>query len=177
LEKQQSDSRRRKAFFFDRDGVINIDHGYVSKIEEFDFISGIFEVMRSLVEKGYTLIVVTNQSGIGRGYYTEEDFRRVTEWMLKRFSDEGIKITAVYSCPHSPELKCDCRKPEPGMFFEAIREHKLDPSICWMVGDKVTDMQAAETAGIQNRVLIGCAESGHNTHTISTLRELMELPV
>ena len=167
----------QKAFFFDRDGVINVDHGYVSKIEDFDFLSGIFQVMRSLAEKGYALIVVTNQSGIGRGYYTKDDFQRVTEWMIQRFADEGVEITAVYSCPHSPELNCDCRKPAPGMFLQAIREHKLDPSVCWMVGDKVTDMQAAEAAGIQNRVLIGCAESGHNTHTISTLRELMDLPI
>ena len=167
----------QKAFFFDRDGVINVDHGYVSKIEDFDFMSGIFPAMRRLAEKGYALIVVTNQSGIGRGYYTEEDFRRVTEWMLQRFAAEGIPIAAVYSCVHSPELNCGCRKPAPGMFLQAIREHQLDPSACWMVGDKVTDMQAAETAGIQNRVLIGCAESGHNTHTISTLGELLELPV
>lgn len=167
----------QKAFFFDRDGVINIDHGYVSKIEDFDFISGIFPVMRSLAEKGYALIVVTNQAGIGRGYYTEEDFRTLTAWMLEQFAAEGIEIAGVYRCPHRPGEGCSCRKPEPGLFLQAIRDHQLDPSACWMLGDKSSDLQAAEAAGIQNRVLLGRADLRHSTHTISNLGELLELPV
>jgi D-glycero-D-manno-heptose 1,7-bisphosphate phosphatase len=167
----------QKAFFFDRDGVINIDRGYVSKIGDFTFMDGIFPLMRSLSEKGFLLVLVTNQSGIGRGYYTEEDFLRVTEWMLKRFADEGIRIAAVYRCPHSPESGCACRKPAPGMFLQAIREHGIDPAVSWMVGDKPGDMAAAEAAGIPNRVLLGGAVSVHSTHTVANLTELLELPV
>jgi D-glycero-D-manno-heptose 1,7-bisphosphate phosphatase len=167
----------QKAFFFDRDGVINVDHGYVSKAENFDFMEGIFPFMRLLAGKGYLLIIVTNQAGIGRGYYTEEDFRKLTGWMTGRFAEEGIQIAGVYRCPHHPDEKCSCRKPEPGMFLQAIRDHQLDPDLCWMLGDKVSDLQAAEAAGIRNRVLLGGAESVHSTHTVSTLSELLKLPV
>lgn len=168
---------KQKAFFLDRDGVINVDHGYVSKIEDFQFMDGIFPVLRALAEKGYALIVVTNQSGIGRGYYTKEDFARVTEWMLAQFEAEGITIIAVYNCPHSPESNCACRKPAPGMFLKAIQDHSIDPSASWMIGDKSSDMQAAAAAGICNRVLLGTAESVHSTHHISEISQLLELPV
>ncbi len=167
----------QKAFFFDRDGVINVDHGYVSKPEDFDFMEGIFPAMRLLAGKGYLLIVVTNQAGIGRGYYTEEDFQKLTGWMVGRFSEEGIQIAGVYRCPHHPDAKCACRKPEPGMFLQAIRDHQLDPAACWMLGDKGSDIQAAAAAGIRNRVLLGNTESVHSTHTISNLSELLELPI
>lgn len=170
-------TKGKKAFFLDRDGVINVDLGYVSRIDDFTFMDGIFPVLRALSAKGYALIVVTNQSGIGRGYYTAEDFRVLTVWMLKRLADEGIEIDGVYSCPHSPELNCDCRKPEPGMLLQAIREHGIDPAVSWMVGDKPSDLAAAESAGIRNRVLLGGEVSGHSTHAISNLKELLELPV
>lgn len=177
LKKQTPESRFRKAFFFDRDGVINVDHGYISSIENMEFMDGIFPVMRVLAARGYQLIVVTNQSGIGRGYYTREDFWQITEWMRKRFSEEDIVLTDVYHCPHSPEAGCACRKPAPGMFLQAIREHGIDPSASWMIGDKDADMQAAQAAGIPNRVLIGGADSVHSTRRISNLSELLELPV
>jgi len=170
-------SSENKAFFLDRDGVINVDHGYVSNVKDFEFMSGVFSVLRALAQKGYALIVVTNQSGIGRGYYTEEDFARVTEWMLKRLRDEGVELTAVCSCPHSPESNCACRKPAPGMFLKAIGEYSIDPSLSWMVGDKESDMLAAEAAEIRNRVLIGGAESGHSTQSIAEMDQLLELPV
>lgn len=170
-------AEKQKAFFFDRDGVINVDHGYVSSVENFEFKGGIFAVMRTLAEKGYLLVVVTNQSGIGRGYYTEDDFRRVTDWMLNRLEKENIEIAGVYSCPHSPEAGCDCRKPAPGMFLQALREHDIDPTVSWMIGDKSSDMEAAAAAGIQNRVLIGGAESGHTAYRISNLSELLDLPI
>ena len=167
----------RKAFFFDRDGVINIDHGYVSKIEDFTFTDGIFPVLRALKDKGYDLIVVTNQSGIGRGYYAETDFEQLTEWMLSQLDSEGIHIAAVYHCPHSPEADCSCRKPAPGMILQAIHEHGIDPALSWMVGDKPSDMQAAAAAGIYNRVLLGGAVSGHSTHQVFELSELLDLPL
>jgi D-glycero-D-manno-heptose 1,7-bisphosphate phosphatase len=167
----------QKAFFLDRDGVINVDHGYVAKIEDFTFMDGVFPVLRALSAKGYALIVVTNQSGIGRGYYTEEDFKKLTEWMLHRFDEEEIQIAGVYSCPHSPGADCACRKPAPGMALQAIRELGIDPALSWMIGDKPSDMAAAEAAGICNRVLLGGAVSGHSTHTVSKLSELLDLPL
>lgn len=167
----------RKAFFIDRDGVVNVDHGYVASIDDFEFMADVFPVLRSLSARGYLLVVITNQSGIGRGYYTEEDFRKLTDWMLQRLSAEGIELAAVYSCPHSPEEECDCRKPAPGMFLQAERELGLDMSASWMVGDKESDMQAAEAAGIPNRVLLGKAESETNTRRVVSLSELLELPV
>ena len=167
-------THRQKAFFFDRDGVINVDHGYVSKPEGFEFMEGVFPVMRALSKKGYLLIIVTNQSGIGRGYYTGDDFEKLTSWMMDRFAEEGIKIAAVYHCPHSPEADCVCRKPASGMLLQAIREQNVDVLSSWMVGDKASDMAAAEAAGICNRVLLGGAGLGHSTHQIS---ELSELPI
>jgi len=168
---------QQKAVFLDRDGVINVDHGYVSNIEDFEFADDVFPVMRSLTEKGYALIVVTNQSGIGRGYYTEEDFQTLTSWMLSRFAEEGVEISAVYHCPHSPEADCACRKPAPGMLLRAIREHSIDPEASWMVGDKSSDMEAAEAAGICNRVLLGDAVSGHSTRRITKISDLLSLPI
>jgi D-glycero-D-manno-heptose 1,7-bisphosphate phosphatase len=167
----------QKAFFLDRDGVINVDHGYVAKINDFTFMDGVFPVLRAIAAKGYALIIVTNQSGIGRGYYTEEDFKKLTEWMLSRFVEKEIQIAGVYSCPHSPEADCACRKPAPGMFIQAIREHGIDPASSWMIGDKPSDMEAAKVAGICNRVLLGGAVSGHSTHKIMKLNELLDLPL
>lgn len=140
-------------------------------------MDGIFPVLQSLANKGYALIVVTNQSGIGRGFYTEEDFRRLTEWMLAQFAEHEILIAGVYRCPHSPESSCSCRKPAPGLFFQAIREHGIDPALSWMIGDKSSDMVAAAAAGVGNRVLLGTADSEQSTYTISQLSQLLDLPV
>ena len=149
-----------KAVFLDRDGVINVDHGYVYRKEDFEFVDGIFEVCRHFQEQGYLLIVVTNQSGIARGMYTEADFQRLTEWMLERFREEGIEIAAVYHCPHHPkfgaeqERDCDCRKPKPGMILCGIRHFNLVPEACILIGDKLTDIQAAKNAKIGEKILI-----------------------
>ena len=168
---------RVKAFFLDRDGVINVDHGYVFRIEDFEFIKSIFPVLRALAKKDYKLFVVTNQSGIGRGYYTENDFLKLNEWMIHKFAEQNVGITAVYRCPHTPEERCSCRKPAPGMFLKAISEHDIDPLCSWMLGDKDTDMVAAEMAEISNRVLLGKAESTSCTYRIDELIEVLDLPV
>ena len=147
---------KRKALFLDRDGVINIDHGYVGRVEDFDFVDGILELIREAEAEGYLPIVVTNQSGIGRGYYSEADFEKVTAYMLKKMQEAGIGIgrEQVFFCPHSPEEQCACRKPQPGMFLEAARRFDLDMPASWMIGDKATDIEAAEAAGVGHRVLI-----------------------
>jgi D-glycero-D-manno-heptose 1,7-bisphosphate phosphatase len=149
-----------KALFLDRDGIINVDHGYVYKKEEFEFIQGIFAVCLDAQSKGYKILVITNQSGIARGKYTVAQFETLSLWMKGQFEAKGITITDVYHCPHHPEkgigkyLKaCQCRKPEPGMLLLAAKEHNIDLENSVFIGDKVSDMQAAENAGIKKRIL------------------------
>ena len=152
----------RRAAFLDRDGVINIDHAYVCRIEDFDFIPGVLEAARMLHDAGLDLIIVTNQSGIGRGYYTVEDFRRLDAAVRAVFAEHGAPITDVYFCPHHPSKAldpwrcvCDCRKPAPGMILRAAREHDIDLAHSIMFGDKPSDMQAAAAAGVGTRVQLG----------------------
>ena len=144
-----------KAVFLDRDGVINEDLGYVHKHEDFLFVDGIFEFCRAAQEKGYLLIVVTNQSGIARGYFTEGEFDRLTEWMLGEFTSRGIRIDRVYYCPYCPDngignYKCDSydRKPNPGMILKARDELGIDLSQSVLVGDKDSDIMAGQEAGV-----------------------------
>ncbi|WP_457592294.1 D-glycero-beta-D-manno-heptose 1,7-bisphosphate 7-phosphatase [Hydrogenimonas sp.] len=147
---------RIRALFLDRDGVINVDHGYVGRIEDFRFVDGILDFIAAAQRKGYLPIVVTNQSGIGRGYYGREDFERLTAWMVERMRDHGIAIdrSQVFSCPHAPEEGCSCRKPEPGMFAEAAKRFHIDMANSWMIGDKESDIEAARRAGVGHRLRV-----------------------
>ena len=140
----------QKALFLDRDGVINIDHGYVSRIDDFEFVPGVLEFIRRMQERGYLPIVVTNQSGIGRGYYSQEDFEKLTAYMLERMREAGITISRdqVFFCPHTPEEGCACRKPAPGMLLAAKERFGLDMPNSVMIGDKASDIEAAEAAGV-----------------------------
>jgi D-glycero-D-manno-heptose 1,7-bisphosphate phosphatase len=144
-----------RALFLDRDGVINVEINYLHKVDDFQFIEGIFELCKKYQNKGYIIIVVTNQSGIARGYYSEEDFNYLTSWMIKEFAKEGVNIKKVYSCPHHPEISgtCSCRKPEPGMFLEAQKEFDIDLKNSILVGDKESDIEAAISAGIRKTYL------------------------
>ena len=155
----------KKAIFLDRDGVINKEVGYLHKIEDFEFINGVFESCRYFQSIGYEIIIITNQSGISRGFYTRRDFEKVNKWMLGQFSHEGVNILDVYFCPHGPEDKCNCRKPKPGMFLDAKEEHHIDMKKSWMIGDKEADIQAAHRAGITNTILV---KSGHKIDEISS---------
>lgn len=144
-----------RALFLDRDGVINIEKNYLYKIEDFKFIDGIFELCRHYQNLGYLIFVVTNQSGIARGYYRESDFEKLTLWMIKQFLKKGITITKVYHCPHHPDISgtCECRKPKSGMILEAKKEFDLDLKNSILVGDKERDIEAATHAGIQESYL------------------------
>ena len=145
-----------KALFLDRDGVINADRGHVYLKEHFEFLPGIFETCRKYASSGYLIIIVTNQAGIAKGIYTESDFNLLTEWMVNQFSNEGIKISKVYHCPHHPEITgpCNCRKPEPGMIVKAVSEFDLDISECVMIGDKESDLEAGRRAGMPELNLV-----------------------
>lgn len=152
--------RLHKAAFLDRDGVINHDHHYVCQPAQFEFIDGVFAACRHLQSLHYQLIVVTNQSGIARGYYSEAQFLALSDWMQQRFLDQDVQLTAIYHCPHLPGvqgpygLDCDCRKPRPGMLLRAIDDHDIDATRSLMVGDKAADLQAAAAAGVARRVLV-----------------------
>lgn len=134
----------RKALFLDRDGTINVDHGYVSRIADFEFIPGIFDLCARAHELGYLIIIITNQSGIARGYYTEDDYRRLTEHMVAEFAARGIAIADVLHCPL---LDGPMRKPEPGLFLLAQQKHGIDMAASISVGDKPRDIEAAQRAG------------------------------
>ena len=144
----------KKAIFLDRDGVVNKEVNYLFKIEDFEFIDGIFNACLYFQNLGYAIIIVTNQSGIARKYYTENDYQTVTKWMLRQFEDRGIEILNVFHCPHGPESTCECRKPKPGMFLKAKDEHNIYMEKSWMIGDKERDIIAANSARIDNTILV-----------------------
>lgn len=143
-----------KAAFLDRDGVINIDKDYVCQIEDFEFKDGIFELLLYLQSEGYKLIVITNQSGIGRGYYSEEDFLTLSAWMKQKLEENGVVIEKIYHCPHDPEIRCGCRKPDSGMFEKAIEEFCIDTKNSLVIGDKKSDLDAATKVGVGLKILV-----------------------
>ncbi|HEY7865081.1 MAG TPA: D-glycero-beta-D-manno-heptose 1,7-bisphosphate 7-phosphatase [Psychromonas sp.] len=151
----------KRAVFLDRDGVINVDNGYVSQRDDFEFIDGVIDACKVLKEKGYLIIIITNQSGIARGYFSEEQFHTLTEWMDWSLADRGVDLDGLYYCPHHAEkgvgeykIDCDCRKPKPGMLMNAIADLGIDPSQSILVGDKVSDIQAGLAAGIKTNYLV-----------------------
>jgi len=146
---------KTKALFLDRDGIVNVDHGYVYRTDDFEFVEGIFDLVRLFANVGYLIFVVTNQSGIGRGYYREEDFQKLTEWMKEQFGLQGLHIEEVQHCPHAPEDNCHCRKPETGMIEEVLKTYSIDLPRSWMVGDKQSDIDLAKNAGIGHSIAIG----------------------
>ena len=162
---------KQKALFLDRDGIINVDHGYVYQKENFEFTEGIFALVKLFTDAEYLVFVVTNQSGIGRGYYSEEDFNTLTKWMVKKFDDENITIEEVYHCPHSPEEKCHCRKPEIGMIEQALAQYSIDLEHSWMIGDKQSDIALAQNANIGDSVYIGDTKSREATLSFNSLKE------
>ena len=166
----------RKALFLDRDGVVNVEKNYLHKIEEFELVEGIVEVCRAYQESGYLIIIVTNQSGISRGYYSEEDFATLSQWMVEHFKTLGITITHIYHCPHHESIDgaCECRKPEPGMFLEAQKAYDLDMKMSVMIGDNERDIEAAQRAGVWMNILFSSnvIESKAN-RVISSLQALL----
>lgn len=151
----------RPALFLDRDGIINLDTGYVHRIEDFTFRDGIFELCAAAQGRGLALVVVTNQAGIGRGLYTEGDFHALTAWMLERFADRGIRFAGVEFCADHPvhgigayRRETPRRKPGPGMILDACAAHGLDPVRSTIIGDRATDMQAGAAAGLGRLILL-----------------------
>jgi D-glycero-D-manno-heptose 1,7-bisphosphate phosphatase len=160
---------RHTALFLDRDGVINVDYGYVHRREDFQFHDGIFELCRAAQALHYRLVVVTNQAGIARGYYTEAVFIDLTHWMIRQFAERAIDISRVYFCPCHPVhglngYKNDCadRKPRPGMLLRAGADLDLDLSLSILVGDSLSDIDAARAAGIGVKILLRTGPTGES---------------
>jgi D-glycero-D-manno-heptose 1,7-bisphosphate phosphatase len=174
---------KRRALFLDRDGVINIDRGYVHRIDEFEFVPGIVELVRFAAhELAWPVIVTTNQSGIGRGLFDEAAFQELTRWMCERFKAEGAPLTRVYHCPYHPvhgigDYKRDhpWRKPNAGMILQAACDFDLDLPNCALVGDDMRDMEAAAVAGIGLRIRVAGADhpSGADHHDVRDLSEAL----
>ncbi len=143
-----------KVAFLDRDGVINKDTGYTHKIEGFEFIDGCIAALKTLQASGYKIIVATNQSGIGRGYYSEDNYQQLTNWYRAQLAQQGVNITDVFHCPHAPEDNCSCRKPAAGLFLQAAERYNIDFSASLMVGDKLSDLQAAKKMDVSRLVLL-----------------------
>src|SRR5262245_18664182 len=157
----------RKALFLDRDGVINVDRGSVHRPDQFEFMTGIFELARFVVnDLRWYLVVVTNQSGIGRGFFDESAYDHLTRWMCDRFAEENAPITKVYHCPYHPEFGIGAyrrdhpwRKPKPGMILQAAADFDLDLLRSAIIGDSTEDIVAGQAAGIGLRIRIGTSNA------------------
>ena len=169
---------KKRALFLDRDGVINVDHGYVCKSDQIVFIEGIFELVKLANYAECLVIIVTNQAGIGRGFYGESDFHNLMDWMKARFADHGASVDAVYFSPYHPEhgigsyrKQSSCRKPSPGMLLQAQTEFGIDMGSSILIGDKVTDIQAGAAAGVGTLLILNSDEVPDNSQKISDLKE------
>ena len=147
-------SAARPAAFLDRDGTILVEKNYLADPASVELIPGAAAALRRLHEAGFALVVVTNQSGIARGLYSEREYRLVDARMRELLRAEGVEIDASYHCPHHPDFtaECDCRKPAPGLFQRAIRDMVLDPARSWLIGDRLRDLEAA--AGLRARAIL-----------------------
>jgi D-glycero-D-manno-heptose 1,7-bisphosphate phosphatase len=167
---------RQRAAFVDRDGVLNVDHGYVHRIDDFEWLPGAVQALQRLQSAGFALVVVTNQSGIARGMYTEADLARLHRFVDDDLQHQGVQLTGIYACPHHPQATldayrqdCDCRKPRPGLILRAGAEHGLDLARSCLFGDKASDIEAGRAAGVGHCWLIGspaaavvCGADGHS---------------
>ena len=167
----------KKALFLDRDGVVNVEKDYLYKIEDFEFINGIFELCRYYENMGYLIFVVTNQSGIARKYYTEKDFITLSNWMSKEFLKHGIEISKVYHCPHHPDIsgECSCRKPKSGMLLEAKNEFEIDMKNSIIIGDKERDIEAGLNAGLRETYLLDESRSVTSSKATKIVNNLEEI--
>lgn len=164
----------KKVIFLDRDGTINKEKNYLYKWEEFEYEENAIDGLKKLQELGYNFIIITNQSGIARGYYSEEDLLVLTKKMCEDLESKGIKILECKYCPHHPDGKiekykkdCDCRKPKNKLIEEAIQKYKIDRKLSYMVGDKLSDIKAGEASQLMSFMV----KTGHGVSELSKIKE------
>lgn len=147
----------KPAIFFDRDGTLNIDHHYTFKVADLELIQGAAEAVRSFQAAGYHTVIVTNQSGIARGYFSEIDLEQFNTALIEQLRAMGAEIDLVLHCPHHPDITgpCSCRKPKPGLIHEACKSLPIDLSRSLLIGDKPSDVQCATAAGIDGHLFVG----------------------
>lgn len=164
---------KNKFVLLDRDGVINVEKSYLYKIDEFEYETGVLEGLKILRDLGYKFAIITNQAGIARGYYSEDDYFKLQDFIEKDLLKNGIKIEKTYFCPHHPDgigkykMDCECRKPNTGNFLKAIKEFNIDVEKSYMIGDRVTDLIPADKLGFKT-VLV---ETGYGLKNIEKLKE------
>ncbi len=160
----------RKAVFLDRDGTLNVNFGYVHRRQDWEWIDGAIEALKSLQDAGFALVIVTNQAGISRGYYQPADVEALHDWMRAELLAHGVELSGIYYCPHHPDFgeirHCNCRKPQAGMLVQAARELNLDLSHSWILGDQPSDALAGLKAGTK-AVVIGTQSAGEILQSVS----------
>lgn len=170
----------KPALFLDRDGVVNKNHGYVYEIDKFEFYTEIFEICNIAQKAKMPIVIVTNQSGIGRGYFSEVDYLYLTDWMITEFNLQRIKIDRVLYAAENPEngpnSVSDRRKPSPAMILEAAEEFDIYLAESIFIGDKESDMVAAQRGGIKHRILIG-SEAGSTVASVTVVDHLQCIEV
>lgn len=144
---------KSKVIFLDRDGTINYDYGYVHKKEQLKFLPGVIESLKQLYDAGYKLIIVTNQSGIARGYFSLEEYYEFNQYMLDKLKENSIEITDVYFCPHKDEDNCECRKPKLKLFYDAIEKYNIDLDNSYAIGDKERDLSICRETNITGMLI------------------------
>lgn len=144
----------RKILFLDRDGIVNVDTHFVSKIDEIIFVEGIFELCKYFQEQQFEIVIITNQSGISRKLFTELDFHSIMKFIIKEFRERNIPVLAYFYCPHNSDDQCTCRKPLPGLFTKAIQEFDVLADNCISIGDRERDISAALAAGVTKNYLL-----------------------
>jgi D-glycero-D-manno-heptose 1,7-bisphosphate phosphatase len=171
-----------RALFLDRDGVVNVEVGYLHRIEDVQFVPGIVSLCRTAMQLRYRLVVVTNQAGIARGYYTEDDFLTLMEWMRAELRKDGVEFDAVYHCPYHPDhgvgqyrREHEDRKPGIGMLQRAVKEFGVDLSRSVLVGDRCSDIGAANKAGLKQAFLMVGTEEGTCTGEYRSVQSLAEV--
>ena len=170
-----------KALFLDRDGVINIDHGYTYKVSDLNLLEGVIEGLQAISHLDYKIFIITNQSGIARGLFGIDDLHFFMNYLLKILAKNDVNISDYFFCPHHLEgtikaftKKCSCRKPEPGMLHDAQKKYNLDLSKSILIGDKETDIMAGQNAGIATNILIGQPGESKTSKATMVARNLIE---
>lgn len=158
--------KTNKAIFLDRDGTLNMDEGYTYKTQELRFFPDVFRAL-NLLKNDFIFIIITNQAGIGRGYYTEEDMHKFNERLLDELSKEKIKVEGVYFCPHTPEDNCSCRKPNPSSINKAKQKYGIDVKSSWVIGDHPNDVLLAKNAGCRSVYVL----TGHGKKHFDELKD------